>query len=84
MHSDNLLQNLYSYLRLAAGSCAVFFGLAILGSQKPGELSWQGIVVGGIGLALALNETAYVGARFLAGFLKPPPPESPTEPPAQT
>jgi hypothetical protein len=34
---------------------------------------WGGVIIAGIGLALALHETAYIGARFLASFLKPPP-----------
>ncbi len=78
MQPVNLIQDLYSYVRLAVGCLGVFFGLAyVVHLPDPAQASlWEkilGVIIGGVGLAVALNETAYVGARFLAGFLKAPP-----------
>lgn len=53
----------YSYARLVTASAMAFWGLWLLlrSSMEP----ILGIVIGGVGLAVALIETAYVFARFM-------------------
>ncbi len=70
MHADTLGKTLYSYLRLVVGALGVFLGLAVV--LKSDEW-WWGVVAGGLGLALALHEAAYVCARYTAAFTRTPP-----------
>ena len=58
------MQTLYSTLRLAAGCWALLGGIGLMNSP---DLQYQvlGIVVGGMGMAVALQETAFVYARFM-------------------
>lgn len=81
MQPESLIQNAFSYLRLLAGSCAVFLGLVIIFYRvnKEDPYWWTGVLIAGIGLAAALQETAYVGARFLAAFLRPAPEDTPDQ-----
>ncbi|AWM38509.1 hypothetical protein GobsT_33220 [Gemmata obscuriglobus] len=54
----------FSYARLVAGSCLVFWGLW-LAFRSNGVAPALGIISSGVGLAAALHETAYVAARYL-------------------
>jgi hypothetical protein len=73
MHAETLGKTLYSYLRLVAGSVGVFFGLFAIRTTD----AWGGggVIVGGLGLALALHEAAYVCARYTAAYSRTPPSE---------
>jgi len=62
------METVFSYLRLVVGCGSAFLGLAVIihGSE---DYRWTGIILGGVGGAMALNETAYVIARFVRGNL---------------
>lgn len=58
------MDTVYSYARLVVGSSFMFWGLQMsLRSQAEASSSF-GILLSGIGLAVALHETAYVAARY--------------------
>lgn len=58
------MQTLFSTLRLTAGCWALFLGLVLVSSADLQPNVW-GVVVGGMGLALTLHETAFIHARFM-------------------
>jgi len=62
------METVFSYLRLVVGCSGMFTGVALLmhGSEQSRV---YGIILGGVGLAVALHETAYVIARFVRGNL---------------
>jgi hypothetical protein len=56
----------YSYLRLGTACLLVFGGLAVLLQPEVGaRITGVGVVLGGVGLAVALQETALLGARYI-------------------
>jgi hypothetical protein len=73
MHAETLGKTVYSYLRLIAGSIGIFLGIRM--TLRYDDWVW-GVLIAGLGLALALHESAYICACYTGNFVKSPaPPE---------